>query len=345
MGTNNLVARNDGDIIQSSDPNQYREALSGDLVPRNSAGVPTNEAGDLGTSSLKWDNAYISITNTNLVQPDSGNLIVNSGGSLNITTSGTDDISIVSPQKMNVNVNHISLTKAGDGGTISTPTGGAMVFDSGLNYQASGNGSTTIRAAGVGSAIMSTVNGALALERNGVTCFNIAGSVTTLKAPGASNSSGVTASVSSLLFNAPGGTRASLSNTVFSINAGVEFRPQDVYDSTTGLSANVRVDTNGRLRRSTSSKRYKKNIRDLDKNEILKLRPVVFDDKNNENVKDQIGLIAEEVNEVEPRLAVKNEKGVVEGVNYQSIGVMLIPIVKELTEKIAKLEAKIEAMS
>ena len=59
MGTNNLSTKNDGDVISADDPNQFKTALDSDLVPRNSSGVPTDEAGDLGTSSLKWRRAEI----------------------------------------------------------------------------------------------------------------------------------------------------------------------------------------------------------------------------------------------------------------------------------------------
>ena len=58
MGTNNLSTKSNGETINAADPNQYKEALSGDLVPRNSSGVPTNEAGALGTDTYEWETVY-----------------------------------------------------------------------------------------------------------------------------------------------------------------------------------------------------------------------------------------------------------------------------------------------
>jgi hypothetical protein len=65
MGSNDLVQRSDGQTVQSADVNQYRTALNGDLVPRNSSGVPVSAAGDLGTSALPFNNVRF---NGNLIQ-------------------------------------------------------------------------------------------------------------------------------------------------------------------------------------------------------------------------------------------------------------------------------------
>ena len=39
MGANNLATKNDGDLIVSDDPNQYKTAASQDWVPRNGSGA------------------------------------------------------------------------------------------------------------------------------------------------------------------------------------------------------------------------------------------------------------------------------------------------------------------
>jgi hypothetical protein len=58
MGLNTLdnVIPDKGNF--ASDLNQYKAALKLDLVPRNSLGVPENEAGSLGTELLQWKNLY-----------------------------------------------------------------------------------------------------------------------------------------------------------------------------------------------------------------------------------------------------------------------------------------------
>lgn len=55
MGTNTLVTKSNGDTIINTDPNQYKDALVGDIVPRATSGAPTAEAGDVGTSTYPFD--------------------------------------------------------------------------------------------------------------------------------------------------------------------------------------------------------------------------------------------------------------------------------------------------
>lgn len=73
----------------------------------------------------------------------------------------------------------------------------------------------------------------------------------------------------------------------------------EIRDKTTASSSNVFIDpTSGYLGRSTSSKRYKKNIKDAQHglSELLSLRPVTYKGKN-DGEKVYGGLIAEEVHE------------------------------------------------
>lgn len=58
MGSNTLNNITKG-IIRQLHPNQFYSALIGNLLPRNSSGVPTDIAGSLGEVSKRWDNAYI----------------------------------------------------------------------------------------------------------------------------------------------------------------------------------------------------------------------------------------------------------------------------------------------
>jgi Chaperone of endosialidase len=93
---------------------------------------------------------------------------------------------------------------------------------------------------------------------------------------------------------------------------------------------------------STSSKRFKKKIKNLKNGlEIVsKLRPVVFDWKT-KDLKNDIGLIAEEVNEIVPNLVGLDNKGEVVGIDYSKLTPILIQAVKELSLEIEKLKKKI----
>lgn len=59
MGLGNLQTKTAGQIIDANDPNQYKQALSVDQVPRNVSGVPTANAGTLGTSTYPFKRADI----------------------------------------------------------------------------------------------------------------------------------------------------------------------------------------------------------------------------------------------------------------------------------------------
>jgi hypothetical protein len=93
---------------------------------------------------------------------------------------------------------------------------------------------------------------------------------------------------------------------------------------------------------STSSKRFKKKIKNLKNGlEIVsKLRPVVFDWKT-KDLKNDIGLIAEEVNEIIPNLVGLDNKGQITGIDYGKLTPILIQAVKDLSIEIQKLKKKI----
>lgn len=99
-----------------------------------------------------------------------------------------------------------------------------------------------------------------------------------------------------------------------------------------------------RLATCSSSLRYKHNVHpygsgfDL----ISRLRPVSFNWKTDN--KADMGLVAEEVAEVEPLLATYNDKGEVEGVKYDRIGVVLINVVKEQQAEIESLKEQLKEL-
>lgn len=59
MGNNSLATKSLGQVIAPEDPNQYKQALSGDLFPRNSAGEVGNETASLGSDSVKFKSLHV----------------------------------------------------------------------------------------------------------------------------------------------------------------------------------------------------------------------------------------------------------------------------------------------
>jgi len=79
----------------------------------------------------------------------------------------------------------------------------------------------------------------------------------------------------------------------------------------------------------SSSIRYKQNVNSFTQglSLIKRLRPVSFNWRANNQA--DLGLVAEEVNKIEPLLTTTNDKGEVEGVKYDRVGVVLVNAVQE----------------
>ncbi len=88
----------------------------------------------------------------------------------------------------------------------------------------------------------------------------------------------------------------------------------------------VLIDTAGQLGTISSSRRFKKEIRAMDKasETILALKPVTFHYKSDSTGTPQFGLIAEEVAAVNPDLVVRDEKGDIYSVRYDAVNAMLL---------------------
>jgi Chaperone of endosialidase len=93
-------------------------------------------------------------------------------------------------------------------------------------------------------------------------------------------------------------------------------------------------NTTNQISTCSSSIRYKNNIQDFRPglNLVRKLRPVTFNWKADN--KEDMGLVAEEVNAAEPLLTTTNDKGEIEGVKYDRVGVVLVNAVNEQQDQI-----------
>ena len=88
------------------------------------------------------------------------------------------------------------------------------------------------------------------------------------------------------------------------------------------------VDSNGHLGTSTSSARFKENIQPMDKasEAILSLQPVTFRYKKELDPKaiPQFGLVAEQVEKVDPELVARDSDGKPYSVRYEAVNAMLL---------------------
>ena len=88
--------------------------------------------------------------------------------------------------------------------------------------------------------------------------------------------------------------------------------------------------------------RYKKDIESLGPVGYLvaRLRPVSY--RWIDSDIEEIGLVAEEVAEVEPRLATYNAEGQIEGVRYRQLAALLVGALQEQQAEIAELKTDAE---
>jgi hypothetical protein len=86
------------------------------------------------------------------------------------------------------------------------------------------------------------------------------------------------------------------------------------------------IDVNGKVGTPASSRRFKEDIKPIDKasEAILALNPVTFHYKNDEKRRAQFGLIAEEVAEVDSSLVACDKEGRPYSVRYEQVNAMLL---------------------
>lgn len=128
-----------------------------------------------------------------------------------------------------------------------------------------------------------------------------------------------------------------------SFESGGNCRIANAYSATTGSAANVNVATGGLLRRSTSSRRYKRDIVDWAPRTPLKdvraLRPRLFHSLDQEPLDPRLlGFIAEEIHEVIPEATVRGEDGKIENYDQRCLIALLVEAVKRLTDRVEGLE-------
>jgi len=96
--------------------------------------------------------------------------------------------------------------------------------------------------------------------------------------------------------------------------------------TTANAAIPVLIDTVGQLGTTSSSRRFKKEIKPMDQTSeaILGLKPVTFHYKSDASGTPQFGLIAEEVAEINPDLVVRDESGEIYTVRYDAVNAMLL---------------------
>jgi hypothetical protein len=286
---------------------QFTVSQAGVVVAFNSiTGTSLNTAGAVSANSLAigTSNNKFTVSSTGIVV--SANSITATTGSITATAGSVTGTSL----------------SAGTG----TITGGAIT---GTSLNAGSGLITTTGAVNANS---------LAIATNKFTVSNVGAVIAADEVKAKSlaigtNNTQFTVSAAGAIVAASSITATSITGTSLSAGSG----------SITGASLNVGAGaiTSGAIIasgaitavsfNSTSSLRYKQNIQPLCNalNIIEKLQGVTFDWK--ETGKSDIGLIAEQVNNVVPEFVLKDQEGLPQAVDYGKLTSILIEAVKELS--------------
>ena len=119
----------------------------------------------------------------------------------------------------------------------------------------------------------------------------------------------------------------------------------NIFAVTTGIAdaINVVVDSHGQLGTMSSSRRFKNEIKPMDKasEAIHALKPVTFRYKPEIDPQGipQFGLVAEEVAKVNPDLVIRDAEGKIYTVRYEAVNAMLLNEFLKEHRKVQELEA------
>ena len=112
--------------------------------------------------------------------------------------------------------------------------------------------------------------------------------------------------------------------------------------------ATVIVASNGQLGTMTSSKRFKQDIKPMDKasEALYSLKPVSFRYKKEFDPAgaSQLGLVAEEVEKVNPDLIIRDKEGKPYSVRYEQVNAMLLNEFLKEHRKVESLEAALDTV-
>jgi hypothetical protein len=265
------------------------------------------------------------------------------------TAEGQKALSSLTTGGFNAAVGYFSLF-ANTTGSFNTAVGaGALDLNTGGNNTAVGAAALLLNTTGANNAATGT--GALSSNTTGNanTAYGIA-------ALGNNTTGNV-----NIGLGEGAGTNVIMANNVICIGAaGADASNttwiSNVYAATTlsGTTLPVVVSDGGQLGTASSSQRFKKEIKPMDKasDAILSLRPVTFHYKTDTKGTPQFGLIAEEVAKVNPALVIPDKEGKPYTVRYDAVNAMLLneflkehSEVQELKKQIAALTAGLQKVS
>jgi hypothetical protein len=332
------------------------------LSPEAHAVVPTPDGGYPGQNTAEGQSALLHLT-TGTYNTAVG------WSSLGFLTTGTLNTGIGAAALLENTGDQNTATGAGallgnTNGTQNTANGALALFNNTI-----GAGNTAIGAAAledniigdghtaVGSGALMNLHGnhggspntavggnALAADFNGVGNTAV-GYAALLACTGDGNTavglaagSALTTGYSNIILGVSAGDGITTAHDTICIGPGTAGNNVDnacyidnIFSSTSSGGTAVFVNTNGRLGTSTSSRRFKKDIKPMDhaSEPLFSFKPVTFRykkgiDPEDPEHKSEFGLVAEDVEKVNPDLVVRDKTGKPYSVRYDQVDTMLL---------------------
>jgi trimeric autotransporter adhesin len=116
-----------------------------------------------------------------------------------------------------------------------------------------------------------------------------------------------------------------------------------IFNQTSAMGTQVFINSNNRLGTSTSSKRFKDDIQPMNdlSDSLFSLTPVTFRYKRDidPDRREQFGLVAEDLEKINPDLVVRDKEGKPYSVRYDQVNAMLLNEFLKEHRKVQELEA------
>jgi Chaperone of endosialidase len=328
-------------------------AFIGLVAPAAQAVIPPPDGGYPGGNTAEGQNALFSLTtggfNTavgflSLRNNATGQLNTATGAATLLANTG-DNNTAIGAGALLANTIATENTAMGTIALLSNTTGvqnTAVGFSALSSSTTAGANSTGANTAVGAFALGSTITGGASTAIGYAALFNATGGGNI--ALGDLAGFDVTAGDSNILI----GNRGVAADAA-TIRIGSEFQTRTfiaaIRGVTTGVAdaVNVVIDSNGQLGTISSSRRFKKEVKPMDKasEDILALKPVTFHYKSDKKDTPQFGLIAEEVAAVNPDLVVHDKNGETYTVRYDAVNAMLLNEFLKEHRKVEKLEATV----
>jgi hypothetical protein len=293
------------------------------ISPNSHAVIPPPDGGYAGGNTAEGQNALFSLT-TGLYNTAAGYLALKSNTTGQFNTAIGAGALLFNIASQNTATGAAALLN-NTTGSDNTAMGEAALF-----FNTTGNENTGVGAGVLSSNTTGSANTAVALD---ALSSNTTGNKNTAIGEAALNSNTTGSGNTVVGFNS--GFAVTTANNVICIGASVAGANVNdscyigsIFGQTASDGTAVFINSNGKLGTATSSKRFKEDIKPMDKTSeaLFSLKPVSFHYKKEIDPAStsQYGLVAEEVEKVNPDLVVRDKEGKPYTVRYDAVNAMLL---------------------